>query len=119
HNVGGVGCLRRVKNAIGVARKVLEHTQHSLLVGDLATDFAERMGFKVESLSAKESDEVYRKWKQRSCQPNYWENVSPDPKTTCGPYSPLNGFPGLRPKTDRDNHDTIGMIAMDKDGKLA
>lgn len=31
--VGAVGDLRRVKNAVGVARAVMEHTQHTLLVG--------------------------------------------------------------------------------------
>jgi len=46
--VGAVGALRGVKNAIGVARAVLERTRHSLLVGDQATDFAVQMGFKVE-----------------------------------------------------------------------
>ncbi|OBS59486.1 hypothetical protein A6R68_09389, partial [Neotoma lepida] len=30
-DVGAVGGLRRIKNAIGVARKVLEHTTHTLL----------------------------------------------------------------------------------------
>ena len=46
--VGAVGALRGVKNAIGVARAVLERTRHSLLVGDQATDFAVQMGFRVE-----------------------------------------------------------------------
>lgn len=32
--VGAVGDLRRVKNAVGVARAVMEHTRHSLLVGE-------------------------------------------------------------------------------------
>lgn len=32
--VGAVGDLRRVKNAVGVARAVMEHTQHTLLVGE-------------------------------------------------------------------------------------
>ena len=32
-----VGCLRRVKGAIAVARAVMEHTSHSLLVGEKAT----------------------------------------------------------------------------------
>lgn len=35
HNVGSVGCLRRVKTAISVARSVMEHTGHTLLVGEL------------------------------------------------------------------------------------
>lgn len=33
-NVGAVGDLRRIKNAIGVARSVLEHTTHTLLAGE-------------------------------------------------------------------------------------
>ena len=34
HDVGAVGCLKRVKRAISVARKVMEHTDHTFLVGD-------------------------------------------------------------------------------------
>ena len=34
HDVGAVGCLKNIKNAIGVARAVIEHTLHILLVGD-------------------------------------------------------------------------------------
>lgn len=32
--VGAVADLRRIKNAIGVARKVIEHTKHTFLVGE-------------------------------------------------------------------------------------
>ena len=32
--MGAVGCLKNIKNAIGVARAVMEHTSHTLLVGD-------------------------------------------------------------------------------------
>lgn len=31
---GSVADLRRIKNAIGVARAVMEHTEHTLLVGE-------------------------------------------------------------------------------------
>ena len=34
HDVGSVGCIRNIKSAISVARSVLEHTGHTLLVGD-------------------------------------------------------------------------------------
>jgi isoaspartyl peptidase/L-asparaginase-like protein (Ntn-hydrolase superfamily) len=60
-NMGAVAGLRRVKNAISVARCVLEHTQHSLLVGDLATQFAVSMGFKEESL---ETNISHNMWQQ-------------------------------------------------------
>lgn len=72
-DVGGVGGLRNVKNAISVARKVLEHTKHSLLGGDLATDFALNMGFKKESLQTDESKEMWTQWKENKCQPNFWK----------------------------------------------
>ena len=41
---GAVAGLRRIRDAVAVARAVLDHTRHSLLVGDLATRFAVEMG---------------------------------------------------------------------------
>lgn len=71
-NVGAVAGLRRIKNAISVARHVLEHTKHTLLVGDQATEFAKQMGFNEESLSTFTSHSMWKKWKQNNCQPNFW-----------------------------------------------
>ena len=34
HDVGSVGCLKDIKQAISVARSVMEHTEETLLVGD-------------------------------------------------------------------------------------
>lgn len=72
-DVGAVGGLRNVKDAISVARHVLENTAHSLLVGDLATDFAQKMGFNKESLQTAESKSMWKKWKNDNCQPNFWK----------------------------------------------
>lgn len=72
-DVGGVGGLRNVKNAISVARAVLENTEHSLLGGDLATEFAVKMGFKKESLQTQKSKSIWEQWKQNNCQPNFWK----------------------------------------------
>lgn len=72
-NVGAIGALRRVKNAISVARHVLEHTTHSFLVGDQATEFAIQMGFKEESLTTSTSKKMWMKWHNEDhCQPNAW-----------------------------------------------
>ena len=119
HDAGAVGCLRNVKKAISVARRVLQNTQSTLLVGSLATDFAQKMGFKIESLVTDDSNTAFDEWQNSSCQPNYWKNVSPDPKKNCGPYIPLEDVSGGKTVKDRGNHDTIGMIAMDKNGHLA
>lgn len=71
-NVGAVGALRRVKSAISVARLVLEHTRHSILAGELATQFALSMGFPIESLTTNQSREMWSEWRAKNCQPNYW-----------------------------------------------
>lgn len=127
HNVGGVGGLRRVKSAIKVARYVLDNTDHSLLVGDQATQFAISMGFKEENLTTNYSKSVWETWKAGNCQPNFRENVSPDPRTSCGPYTPNPNHVSNshrrraagRKDIGVDNHDTIGIIAIDSRGNIA
>ncbi|KAF7706926.1 N(4)-(beta-N-acetylglucosaminyl)-L-asparaginase [Silurus meridionalis] len=119
--VGAVGDLRRVKNAVGVARAVMEHTQHTFLVGESASAFAQDMGFKSESLSTNDSMKTFTQWLSQKCQPNYRKNVFPDPSGTCGPYKPRAG---VKPRQKRGflnlrSHDTIGMIVIGQSGQLA
>ncbi|KAF7244069.1 N(4)-(beta-N-acetylglucosaminyl)-L-asparaginase, partial [Varanus komodoensis] len=121
--VGAVADLRRIKNAIGVARKVIEHTRHTLLVGESASLFAESMGFQSEDLTTQNSLAVYLKWLNRSCQPNFWKNVTPDASKSCGPYKPAAEFSKEEQKTSErkiqvHNHDTIGMIVIGKTGHI-
>lgn len=100
YNVGGVGGLRRIRNAIGVARQVLDRTNHSLLVGEMATQFAIQMGFKEQSLTSDESARIHQDWLGNSCQPNYWTNVEPDPRSNSDPTS--------RPALRRSNETVVG-----------
>lgn len=129
HDAGSVAGLKRVKNAIGVARAVMENTKHTLLVGHGATQFAIDMGFKQEDLHATESLEKWIKWFKNSCQPNFRINVTPDPAKHCGPYKPTNRFASLEKNhseiqrynenVSAKSHDTIGMIVMDSNGDFA
>ena len=137
-NSGAVAGLRRVRHAVSVARHVLHHTGHSLLAGDLATAFALRSGFREEDLATPDSAALCSQWKEANCQPNYRVGVKPDPKESCGPYSPLPlPLPTAeRILTRRDDgvcqasqtthgsgshpvHDTISMIAINADGAMA
>merc|ERR1712189_24206 len=100
---------RRIKSAISVARSVMEHTTHTLLIGEEATQFAIKMGFKEEDLHSKESIQMYEEWKLNNCQPNFWKNVSPDPTKHCGPYKPIKSSNTKevesKVKVDANNHD--------------
>ncbi|KAF4530679.1 hypothetical protein B566_EDAN004918 [Ephemera danica] len=123
-NVGAVAGLRRVKNAVSVARYVFDNTLHTLLVGDQATEFAKNLGFVEESLSTPNTTQEWNTWLNSNCQPNFWMNVVPDPTTSCGPYTPVRGAPGKKGTGEifagtPDNHDTIGMVAIDLQGNVA
>ncbi|XP_074650767.1 N(4)-(Beta-N-acetylglucosaminyl)-L-asparaginase-like [Tubulanus polymorphus] len=123
HDVGGVGDLRRIKQAISVARSVMKHTKHTLLVGESATQFSISLGFKETDLRTAESISLWKKWKSSNCQPNFWHNVRPDPLKSCGPYSPSTAQfeQSLRynKHTDERHHDTIGMIVIDDKQRIA
>uniref|UniRef100_UPI00398F4C70 N(4)-(beta-N-acetylglucosaminyl)-L-asparaginase- like n=1 Tax=Pristiophorus japonicus TaxID=55135 RepID=UPI00398F4C70 len=122
--VGGVGNLRRIKNAISVARVVMEHSSHTLLVGESASIFAQNMGFLSEDLTTNTSLCIHSKWLAGKCQPNFWKNVLPNAKTSCGPYKRKKGLWSKKHKMPAQrvnfhNHDTIGMIAIEKGGSIA
>lgn len=118
---GAVAGLRRVRAAIGVARAVLDHTAHTMLAGDLATAFAVQNGFVEEDLGTDASRERCRAWREADrCQGNYRVGVEPDPRTSCGPYVPVErpGAGGWGGRQQR-SHDTVSMIVIDRDGAMA
>lgn len=123
-NIGAVSDLRNIRNAISVARKVLDHTSHTMLAGNQATKFAVQMGFEKQSLSTNNSIGIWQKWKRNNCQPNFWMNVSPSPTSSCGPYRAnrkISSYDLTQSSNEvsSKNHDTIGMVAIDTRGIIA
>ncbi|GAA0862124.1 N(4)-(beta-N-acetylglucosaminyl)-L-asparaginase [Sphingopyxis soli] len=100
HDLGAVGCLKRVKKAISVARAVMEKTQHSLIVGDDATRFAARMGFTETTLTSVVSQQAWDKWAAKGERTNAFD---PEPIRTAEALA---------------RHDTVGSIALDAAGNL-
>ncbi|KAK4119122.1 hypothetical protein N657DRAFT_553360, partial [Parathielavia appendiculata] len=120
---GAVAGLRRIRDAISVARAVLEHTRHSLLIGDLATQFAVQMGFgPEEDLATAQSRARCEEWRRGGCKGNYWVDVLPDPEISCGPYRPATGleWSGVGGGEEGQvSHDTISMVVIDGAGRMA
>ncbi|KAI6242509.1 N(4)-(Beta-N-acetylglucosaminyl)-L-asparaginase- like [Aphelenchoides fujianensis] len=126
--MGAVADLRRVKEAARVAWAVMNFTEHSMLAGESATKFATSMGFLETTLATNESLKRHKDWQAANCQPNFWKNVSPNPKASCGPYKPhssafFSSNPrGISAELDRFNeksHDTLGLVVIDKNGDVS
>ena len=63
---GGVAGIEGVRTPSLVAKAVLEHTDHHLLVGKGAQTFARNMGFTIEDdLNTPESRKLWLEWKRR------------------------------------------------------
>src|SRR5258708_11078582 len=63
---GAVGAIEGVRTPSLVARAVSEYTDHHLIVGKGAQDFARNMGFKIEDdLNTPNSRSLWLGWKRR------------------------------------------------------
>ncbi len=99
YRCGSVACLEHIVHAISVARLVMEQTPHVMLVGDGALQFALENGFKKENLLTPKSEMEWKEWLKTS------------------KYKPVKNLENVLPGGEK-NHDTIGMVAMDKNGNL-
>jgi N4-(beta-N-acetylglucosaminyl)-L-asparaginase len=63
---GGVAALEGVRTPSLVAKAVADYTDHHLLVGQGAQDFARNMGFEIEDdLNTERSRELWLEWRRR------------------------------------------------------
>lgn len=79
---GGVGALEGVRAPSLVAKAVMDHTDHHLLVGDGAQQFARNMGFEIEAdLNTDNSRRQYLEWKRRTDPGHY---LNPEERLEAG-----------------------------------
>lgn len=91
-NCGSVAFLQHIVHPVSVARLVMEKTPHVMLVGDGALQFALANGFKKSKLLTSRSLKAWKAWLKTSA------------------YSPVINI---------ENHDTIGILAIDDAGNLS
>ncbi len=91
-NCGSVAFLEGIVHPISVARLVMEKTPHVMLVGEGALQFAKEQGFKTEKLLTAKAEKEWRQWLKTS---------------------------EYKPVINVENHDTIGLLALDEQGNLS
>tara|TARA_R110002020_G_scaffold63170_6_gene168938 strand:- start:9379 stop:10374 length:996 start_codon:yes stop_codon:yes gene_type:complete len=91
-NCGSVVYLQNIVHPVSVARKVMEDTPHIILAGKGAEQFAYEKDFKKENLLTEKAKQDWMEWKKTS------------------QYAPIINI---------ENHDTIGMLAIDDKGDIS
>jgi len=91
HQAGSVGGVENILHVISLARAVMENTKHVMLVGQGAQDFALKNGFQKTSLLTDGRRKAWEKWRAEASAA----------------------------QVDPQNHDTITMVGIDKDGTVA
>lgn len=89
---GAVVCVTNTSHVSALARKVMKETPHVMLAGIGAEEFALEMNFENENLITATAEESWKEWLK-----------SPE-------YKPIINI---------ENHDTIGLLALDKKGHMA
>lgn len=92
---GAVACVEGFEHPITIARSVMENTQHVMLVGEGAEEYAQFIGQKRVKSPIPEVKKEYKAWKKE------------------------NKDLFKKPAINHENHDTIGIIAMDALGNFS
>jgi N4-(beta-N-acetylglucosaminyl)-L-asparaginase len=110
--IGSVIFVENIKNPVSLARLVLEDTEHTILAGDGAYEFAMKKGFTPEILLTENSLKKYYEWKRSNSgkaeeihTEDFWNTRTASEK--------------LKRINDDGNHDTIGMVAIDEEGHIS
>lgn len=77
---GAVGGVRGIKNVSLLAKAVMEHTGHVMLVAEGAEKFAKAMGFPQENLLTEEARKTWLLWKENMSDQDWWGPSLADPK---------------------------------------
>jgi len=95
-NVGAVAAVRNIKNPVVLARKVMELTEHVLLVGEGANKFAKKIGMKTVDLSELVLEREIERWKKFK-----------------------EGEISIEKLFEQTPRGTVGAVALDKHGNFA
>lgn len=106
---GCVAALRNIKNPSLVAQRVLERTDHVLLVGEGALRFARMHGFKEENLLTDKARERWLKWRENLSTTDDW----------LPPHDINSRDVGMISKPIERDWGTINCNALDRNGNLS
>jgi N4-(beta-N-acetylglucosaminyl)-L-asparaginase len=131
--MGAVGALQNIKTPSNVAQRVMQDTDHIMLVGAGALKFAKAEGFKEEDIFTDEARAAWLMWKRALRDPNGHSNWGPgvdapsEPRKTAVIREVHRMFPQIGEDTLAElwdyaihpPHGTINCIALNEKGEMS
>lgn len=113
YSAGAVACLENIMHPSSVARLVMQHTDHVLLVGAGALAFAKAWGFKEENLLTEKARKIWLRWKEDLSPDDDW-GVPEHLQNLKRGTSYWKDFPEIE-----HHYGTTNVIAIDSNGDIA
>lgn len=111
YNAGSVASLEKIKTPASIARLVMERTDHVMLVGPGALEFAKSFGYKEEELMTDASRREWLRWREEHSDRDDW-----------GPAEHLAGREEAALDVEgpmRFHYGTTNVLAVDNNGDIA
>jgi N4-(beta-N-acetylglucosaminyl)-L-asparaginase len=113
HLAGAVGALQNIKNPSKVALQVMRRTDHVLLVGRGALEFAKAHGFQEENLLTERARRTWLAWRERLSKGDDWVEAGENELT-----EEVEGAPKKSGGPTKRSPVTIHLSALDAKGRL-
>jgi N4-(beta-N-acetylglucosaminyl)-L-asparaginase len=113
YSAGAVACLENIKTPSSVARIVMQHTDHVLLVGAGALQFAKAWGFQEENLLTEKARKIWLRWKEELSPTDDW-GVPEHLQNLKKNESYWRDFPDIE-----HHYGTTNVLAIDMNGDIA
>lgn len=113
YSAGAVASLENIKTPSSVARLVMQHTDHVLLVGQGALEFARAWGFKEENLLTEKARKIWLRWKEELSPTDDW-GAPEHLQNIIKKESYWKDFPEIE-----HHYGTTNVLAIDVNGDIA
>jgi N4-(beta-N-acetylglucosaminyl)-L-asparaginase len=111
YNAGSVAALENIKHPSSIARLVMERTDHVMLVGAGALEFAKSWGFPEEDLLTERARENWLRWREGHSERDDWG--PPDHLRTDEERGAFLRNPPA------ETYGTVNVLAVDANGDMA
>jgi N4-(beta-N-acetylglucosaminyl)-L-asparaginase len=129
---GSVAAIQGIKTPSKIAKLVMDHTTHVMIVGEGALRFAEAHGYQKEDLLTDKSRTAWLVWKESLRSPKGFNNwVSMDQNLTADARPPLEQLKKAFPNADDETlawawsvalhppYGTINCLALNEKGEMS